>query len=195
MRPVRITQLLLTAALTVAAALPVLPAAAQTATTLSRTATINAQATVTGIDAAKRIVTIKLPDGESRPVEAGPDVRNFDQIAVGDTVEVRIAVIGMLDMRRPNADTPKISIEDISSRAPLGEKPSGFRAQKVTAVVNITAIDAEAGEVTFVGPLGNAFTVVTPDAAIKATMRDFRVGELVQASYVETVSIDVLPKK
>ena len=43
-------------------------------------------ATVKAIDKAKRLVTLKGPEGHTFVVQAGPEVKNFDQIKVGDEV-------------------------------------------------------------------------------------------------------------
>ena len=53
--------------------------------------TIKASALVTAIDKATRKVTLKGAKGEPFDVVAGDEVKNFDQIAVGD--EVKIAYI------------------------------------------------------------------------------------------------------
>jgi NADPH:quinone reductase-like Zn-dependent oxidoreductase len=44
------------------------------------------EATVVGIQAEKRLVSLRGSEGSTVTVEAGPSVRNFDQIRVGDRV-------------------------------------------------------------------------------------------------------------
>lgn len=170
-------------------------ATADAATVQSQVESLKIEAVVTAIDKAERTVTVKAPNGNSRVIKASADVRNFDQITVGDTVDLRSQVAGMLELKRPSGDTPTLQIEEISSRAAPGEKPGLFIETKVSAVVSITRINADTGEITFVGPLGNAFSLVTTDEPFRQTMKDFRVGELVQAVYMEALSIVVLPKK
>lgn len=193
MIPVHHGQFLLAASL--AASLLASSAVAQSPTSHSESAIVRQVTTITRIDKDQRIVTVALPDGKSRPVKLGPEVRNFDRIAIGDTVELSVFVTGILDLKRPTGDTPHFQVEDASATAPPGAKPAGFYAEKISAVVSITSIDAEAGAVTFVGPLGNVFSVKSADEAFKKTMRDFRVGELALASYVEALSIVVVPKR
>lgn len=182
-------------ALAVAPFLAVTGTTAEAATVQSQIESMQIKAVVTAIDKAARTVTVKAPNGNSRVIKAGAEVRNFDQIAVGDTVELRSQVAGMLDLKRPSGDTPTLLIEEVASRAAPGDKPGLFVEMKVSAVVSITRINADAGEITFVGPLGNAFSLVTTDEPFRQTMKDFRVGELVQAVYMEALSIVVLPKK
>lgn len=47
-------------------------------------------ATVTGIDADNRKVTLVTPDGKKTTVKCGPEVINFDQIQVGDQLKIRV---------------------------------------------------------------------------------------------------------
>ena len=50
--------------------------------------TVSLMATVTAVDKASRDVTLKGPQGNEITVTAGPDVKNFDAIKVGDGVNV-----------------------------------------------------------------------------------------------------------
>jgi len=44
---------------------------------------VRVTATVDAIDKAKRLITLKGPEGNLFVVQAGPEVKNFDQIKVG----------------------------------------------------------------------------------------------------------------
>lgn len=46
-------------------------------------------ATVDSVDYENRTGTLKLPDGTMLTFKAGPEVRNFDQVKVGDKVLIR----------------------------------------------------------------------------------------------------------
>ncbi|MFL5437674.1 MAG: hypothetical protein ACJ79W_00800, partial [Myxococcales bacterium] len=46
------------------------------------------RATVLGKDAAGRNLTLKLADGRAETIKVSPELRRFDEIALGDTVEV-----------------------------------------------------------------------------------------------------------
>src|SRR5512135_3718347 len=52
---------------------------------------VTATATVDSINAAERKVVLRREDGSLTTYVCGPDVRNFDQIAVGDKVSVTLA--------------------------------------------------------------------------------------------------------
>lgn len=169
-------------------------AAADAPTTFRVSETVRTRADVASVDHAERKVTLKLPDGAPRSFRAGPEVKNFDQVKAGDVVDVLHTMVGELELKRPTSDTPDFLMEDVSETAPAGWKPAGFAAIKTSAIVKITTIKPETGEVAFVGPLGNVFQVTVDDQGFRKTMQDFKPGDLAQASYVEALSIVVAPK-
>ena len=52
--------------------------------------TFTARAKISAIDAPRRKLTLTSRDGTEATVKAGPEVRNFDQLQVGDRVKVTI---------------------------------------------------------------------------------------------------------
>jgi hypothetical protein len=48
-----------------------------------------ASAKVEAVDKATRAVTPSSPTARTRTITAGPEVRNFDQIKVGDTLTIK----------------------------------------------------------------------------------------------------------
>lgn len=169
-------------------------AATETPTTFRVSETARTRAEVASVDHAERKVTLKLPDGAPRSFRAGPEVKNFDQVKAGDVVDVLHTMVGELELKRPTSDTPDFLMEDVSETAPAGWKPAGFAAIKTSAIVKITTIKPETGELAFIGPLGNVFRVTVVDEGFRKTMQDFKAGDLAQASYVEALSIVVAPK-
>src|SRR4051812_23965813 len=51
---------------------------------------ITVVSTVTAVDPAQRTVTLRNPAGETHVYKCGPDVRNFDQLRVGDRVNATV---------------------------------------------------------------------------------------------------------
>jgi len=51
--------------------------------------TVNITATITAIDKASRDVTLRGPQGNEMTVTAGAEVKNFDNLKVGDQVEAK----------------------------------------------------------------------------------------------------------
>src|ERR1700761_8013895 len=61
------------------------------------------RATITAIDPATRMVTLQTPAGAQMTIHAGDEVRNFDQLKVGDRVVSRQTEALLLGLRKvPN---------------------------------------------------------------------------------------------
>ena len=64
---------------------------------------VRISATVEAIDKATRQVTLKGPDGKTMAVTVGPEVKNFDQIKVGDVVVARYLESLTLELKKGTA--------------------------------------------------------------------------------------------
>ena len=82
-------------------------------------------ATVKAIDKKSRVVTLQSTDGKVAKIKCGPEVRNFDQIRVGD--EVKTSLLETVELFvTGNAEPAAERVTEVG-RAPLGSKP-GFAA-------------------------------------------------------------------
>ncbi len=110
-------------------------------------------ADVVAIDKADRIVTLVGPDGNVVDIVAGDEVRNFDQIRVGDKVKATyyesIAVYLGMPGAQPDAGTGQVT-----ARAATGEKPAGVVAETVEMSAIVLGIDRAKREVTLGMPGG-----------------------------------------
>src|ERR1044071_7349001 len=96
--------------------------------TLSRTHKV--VATVEAVDAAKRAVTLKGPDGKSIPLTVGPEVRNLEQVKVGDHVVVGYHEALSLKLMKGGKALPSATQTADAVRAPMGERPAGIVAEE-----------------------------------------------------------------
>ena len=149
-----------------------------------------ARATVTAVDQQKRLVTLKDSSGMETVVQAGPEVRNFDQIKVGDEVVTSFTQAVAWQVKRAGEGAPGISTQDEVKRAQPGEKPGGSVGSSVTVTATITAIDLANDTVTITGPGGQSRTI---KARNPANLRKVQVGDLVDITYTEAVAISVRP--
>ena len=62
--------------------------------------TVEATATITAIDPATRSITLKGPQGKETTVTAGPEVKNFAQMKVGDQVNVKYIEALTLELKK-----------------------------------------------------------------------------------------------
>jgi len=156
----------------------------------SRSAKITA--TVTAIDAAKREITLEAAKGKPRSFHVGPDVKNLDQVKVGDRVVVEFMQGLMMQMQKPGAAPMEPKAAVAAERAEPGEKPGGAMAATIQATVTITAIDTKNRIVVFQGPEGGLYQV---KAGPKVHLDKVKVGDQLDATYTEAVALRVEPAK
>ncbi|HLT92400.1 MAG TPA: hypothetical protein VKZ85_15815 [Woeseiaceae bacterium] len=152
-------------------------------------------ATVTAIEPETRLVTLRNEDGEELVVEAGEKVRNFEQIEVGDRVDVLFyeALAAELTDAPPTARTGGEPVVIESRRAPPGEKPAGAASMMYTAVVTVDSVDPEENTVEFTGPGGQSREVVVEHPEMQEFIRSLSPGDRVQVTYGEALAVAVRP--
>src|SRR4051812_2529700 len=100
--------------------LSVAPVLAQGRPAGSASTSVTHTATVTKVDAQDRWVTLKLADGQSVDVQAGPEVKNFAQIKVGDRVSFTQADTVNLEVMPAGQAAPNVSGGSAVVSAPPG---------------------------------------------------------------------------
>ncbi len=146
-------------------------------------------ATVTAIDAPNRLVTLKGKK-ETDTIKMGPEVKNFDQIKVGDRVVVTFSQGLVLALQKPDAKAKDPSVTVSGEAAPLGQRPGGDVKATIRATTTVTKIDMKTRIVTLTGPEGRKFKV---KAGSEIPLEKLKVGDKVAAEYTETVGIAVEP--
>ena len=140
---------------------------------------------VVKIDAATRTVTLKNKDGETSIV-AGPEVKNFAEIKVGDHFDVvyELAVaIELVKVKNPGAPSEQVTTS--TTTAPQGDKPGIVTTNVVTAVANVEAIDTAKSVVSLKGPQGNIFKVKVKNPDL---LKDIAVNDQVKVIYAEAIA-------
>ena len=146
-----------------------------------------ATATVEAIDLQQRRVTLKGAKGNVFTVAAGPDVRNLERLKVGDQVVVRYIQALSLTLKKDGKD-PLSKIETIAgARAVPGDPPGGVIGKQVEVTANVIAVNAKTHVVTLQGPEHRLDLKVRDPAQLKR----IKVGDQVQAVYIEAVALSV----
>lgn len=169
-----------------------LPAFAQQATAPPRTTTesLERTAVVTAVDKEKREVTLKNQDGEISTFEVGPEVKRFDEIAVGDTVRAKYTVGVTSELRAPTEEEkaePFVAVEG-GAVAPEGEAPAAGGARIFRVVATIEALDRTTQTATLKGPSGSYFTVQVQDPTL---LTKPRIGDTVVITAAESVVLSL----
>jgi Cu/Ag efflux protein CusF len=151
-------------------------------------------ATVVGINKDTREVTLKRSDGKIVIINATEEVRNFDQIRVGDKVKAEYTQSLTLELKKGGKGKPGVSGESAMARAPLGAKPAGAVGREVTILANVVAVNAKKHTVTLRGPQGNTVDLLVQDPN---QLKNIKKGDQVEAVYTESlaVALEAAPKK
>ncbi len=150
---------------------------------------VKASALVTAIDAASRTLTLKGSEGRMFELVAGDEVRNFDQIKVGDSVVVTY-MRGLTMEVKKGGGVRESSEKTDAARAQPGEKPAGAVGRQVTIVADVVAVDQKKKTITLKGPKGN---VVDLDVQNPEHFKVVKKGDQVMVDYVEAVAVSVEP--
>lgn len=146
-------------------------------------------ATVEAINHTTREVALRRPDGSLEIFIAGEEVRNLAQVAVGDVVKIEYNV-GLMMALQPVSRGVRERREKVEKeRAELGEKPAGTVRKMVYARGVVRAVDLQARTVTLQG----ALKTVTLPVADDVDLDRVKVGDMVDAEYVESLAISVQP--
>jgi hypothetical protein len=119
---------------------------------------ITATEKVTAVDSAKRTVTLTNDAGESNTYELGKDVRNFDQIKVGDQVKATLLESVAVAVHKSGA-APDAGARGVVAVAPKGAMPGVVVAKTREITAKIVSIDPTARTVTVEGPMGGKPTI------------------------------------
>ena len=87
-------------------------------------------ATITAIDKASRDVTLKGPQGNEVTLTAGPEVKNFDQMKVGDQVNVEYVQALTLELKKGGGLVVARTEQKGAVAAKPGETPAGAKGAR-----------------------------------------------------------------
>lgn len=170
------------------------PAAAQDALASAAQAVVanaepvHVKAQIVGIDRASRVVTLRGPRGNEVDIALGPQVGNFDQLNVGDTVDVlyKNALLVTAD---------KVTGKDKGIRKRVDTNvyipaSSGYdAARQVEVQATVQHIDRKKHQVTLRG----AYQTVTLDVAPDVDLKQVKVGDTIHAVFVSAYATQVTP--
>src|SRR5688572_18097832 len=157
---------------------------------------IETEAVVEGIDVPKRMVELRGENGARVAVVVGPNVRNLDQVEVGDKVRVTYyqGIAAELRKRGEGGDKAPV-VEERLARAEPGERPAGAAGVTIRTTVKIEAVDTSFNTVTFRRPDGIVRTVAVQDPQAQEFIKRLRPGQEVDLTYTEAMAVDVKPSE
>ena len=154
-------------------------------------AVVTETATIQAIDTANRLITLKSEDGTTDTIVAGPDVKRFAELKVGDKVTFKYYESIVYAIQQPGAKPP--APESAALVRGTGPKPGGTLSEQLTAVVTIKTIDMKIPSVTITTEDGSTMSFKVED---KKNLTGVKAGDKVQVTYTRALAISVeAPKK
>ena len=154
---------------------------------------VDVTAMIVGIDRTTRDITLRGPRGNWVVVTAGPEVKNFDQMNVGDQVHARYSEALVLELKKGN-DLAVTRTEEKSAQGAMpGAQPHGIAGRRITVVADVVGVNRATKTVTLKGPqLTVDVKVDDPDQ-----LRRIKKGDQVYATYTQALAmvVEAAPKK
>jgi len=150
--------------------------------------TVVITAEVLAVDKAERVVTVLGPDDHEIDIKVGEEARNFDQVEVGD--QLQIEYFESMTIYLGEAGTPPgAEAAVVMGRSAKGDKPGAYTVDAVDISAQIVGIDRE--ERTLKLRLADG-DIVTTDVDLAVEMFDsLRVGDSIHTRFTEAFAISV----
>jgi len=175
----------------VAGTIAVLGLMAMPAMTMAQSKTVTSEmkvetGTVEAIDPATRAVTLKKADGTFVTTVAGPDIKRFEEVKVGDKITARYYENIVVRVKQPGE--PDVVSATKGTTGSAQDLLGGTRARQLTITATITAIDPNTPSITFTGPNGWKYTSRVQDTEALAKVK---VGDKVDIVWTEAMLVSV----
>ena len=151
--------------------------------------TVKVTATITAIDKGTRDVTLKGPQGNEMTVTAGPEVKNFDKLKVGDQVDMQYVEALTLELKKGGGLVVGKTEKADAVGAKKGEMPGGAVGRQVTIVADVVAVDPAKQTVTLKGPKQTVDLRIPDPEQFKRVAK----GDQVEAKFTQAFAIAVEP--
>jgi uncharacterized protein YicC (UPF0701 family) len=149
---------------------------------------VEIQAKVVVLDAVRRTVSLQGPKGRVVTVNVPADVRNFDQVQVGDMLSARYTAAVATRLERVAKSGIRERVETVGAvRTQQGDKLGVELGRSVEILAEIQRIDRKHNEVVLRGAERTVTLVVSPSVDLKT----FKVGDEVRALFIEAALITV----
>ncbi len=154
---------------------------------------VQVQGKFKSVDQKTRQVVIVGPNGNEFKTTLGNEVKNFNQIKVGDIVTLTHVEIFVADIKKPSKVEIRERVEtEKAVTAKLGDKPAAAIERQVAIVADVTAVDEKKGTLTVRG------ATRTLDIKVKdpKVLKGIKVGTQIETVVTEIIAIEVsAPKK
>ncbi|TFG76406.1 MAG: hypothetical protein E4H21_06460 [Thermodesulfobacteriales bacterium] len=160
----------------------------KTDTGVELSGTVVMTATVQSLNVKDRLIVLTDAAGNVQVVNAGPEVKNFDQIALGDEVTAEFYESVALQLAGPDTEPAEGEAMGVMTAA-KGEKPGMVAIDVISEIVTVEAIDKANQKVKLKGADGQVATVKV-DPSI-GDLTKIKVGDKIRVTYTKALAISV----
>jgi len=144
-------------------------------------------AKVEGVNYQTRMVTLRGENGELVTMKVPDEAQNLDQVAVGDSVQIRYLESTAMFVTEGQGEAPSADQAEVVQLAPKGAPAEGVMAQVTQITATVEAINHEERWVHLRGPRGRLVKVNVPEEAER--FPNIRVGDQVVVRHTEAIAM------
>jgi Cu/Ag efflux protein CusF len=160
---------------------------------LAKTNTTRGTATIQAIDHTTRAVTLRLKDGTDETLVAGPEIARFNELKVGDTVNMTYVESLVVQVHKPGDDNvPSGTASDIALTRGRGPRPAGTIGQQVKTAVTVKAVNPSMPSITVLTADGHTVTRKIED---RKNLDGVKPGDKLEITYTEALLMALAPVK
>ena len=158
---------------------------------ITKSNVMTATVTIQAIDSTSRLITFKNDaDGTEDTVYAGPDVKRFDQLKVGDKVNVKYYESLVMQLRKPGETSNPA--KDVAKATPTTGAIGQTIARQQTATVSVVAVDPKVPSITVKTADGRT---ITRKVENPKNLEGVSPGDKIDLTYTQAALIEVAPAK
>jgi hypothetical protein len=170
-----------------------LPASAIAQPPLTKTNTTRGTVTIEAIDHTSRAVTLRLKDGTDETLIAGPEIARFNELKVGDIVDMTYVESLVVQVHKPGDDNvPSGTATDIALTRGRGPRPAGTLGQQVKTAVTVKAVNPSVPSITVLTADGHTITRKIDD---RKHLDGVKPGDKLEITYTEALLMSIAPAK
>jgi len=159
-------------------------------TTVRETLTLTAE--VVAVDPATRHLTLRGPLGGEVTGKVDDEVKNLDQVKVGDMVSISYQASIALSAAKPGEPNPLFTGGE-SSTAEAGKRPEVAVSEQTKQTVTVVSVDPEKRSIVFQGEDGTLFPVEVERPEFARKLKTVRPGDKIDIVTTEAVIAKVEP--
>lgn len=155
------------------------------------TSRLRSDATVTMIDYKTRKFTLLTANGQTVSGTAGPEIKSFKKVKVGDKVVSNYEETIELTLVKGAKEPVGIHETNAEEISPAGEAPGAKTTTRTMLTANVTKVDKKKGVVTLQGATKKMDLTIMDPAQLKLV----KVGDQVHALVTTSLALSLEPAK